>query len=204
MPGYQVGFGKRSLEAAPPSAGCGKGRSRRADMEPTGLQSAWPSGRIVDCGNHRQSYVTNYRHGHARLNAKSATYLCWQSMHQRCKGNHPSGHRHYAGRGVSVCRQWADFENFLADMGPRPGPGFSIDRVDNNGNYEPGNCRWTTATEQARNRRTTKLTTRSVTAIRQALSNGARAKALAKAFGVSERTISAIKTNKIWRMENRA
>lgn len=81
-------------------------------------------------------------------------YRAWDGMKQRC-GN-PNYHRfdEYGGRGIKVCDRWLKFENFLADMGekPRDGQRWSIDRIDNDGNYEPGNCRWATVSTQNRNR----------------------------------------------------
>lgn len=77
----------------------------------------------------------------------------WMSMRSRCSN---ADDPDYGGRGIRVCDRWEDsFENFLADMGPRPSPKHSIDRIDVNGNYEPGNVRWATAIEQQRNRRNT-------------------------------------------------
>lgn len=76
-------------------------------------------------------------------------------MIQRCTNPKRAKFAIYGGRGISVCHRWrASFADFLADVGPRPGRGFSLDRIDVNGNYEPGNVRWSSATEQSRNRRT--------------------------------------------------
>lgn len=73
----------------------------------------------------------------------------WFNMQLRCAGPDPR----WGGRGIKVCKRWRIFDNFLADMGRRPGKGYSLDRIDNDENYSPGNCRWATASEQMGNRR---------------------------------------------------
>ncbi len=95
------------------------------------------------------------RHGHRKSDAKggrSPTYVVWEGMVQRCTDSGCAGWKNYGGRGIGVCDRWRDFTLFLADMGERPSRAHSIDRVDGTRGYEPGNCRWATATEQANNR----------------------------------------------------
>jgi hypothetical protein len=81
-------------------------------------------------------------------------YVCWRAMIARCEQrNHPN-YRYYGGRGITVCERWrASFDDFVADMGPRPSAAHSVERNNNDGNYEPSNCRWATKIEQMRNRR---------------------------------------------------
>jgi hypothetical protein len=80
-------------------------------------------------------------------------------MRRRCTYQDDISWHRYGGRGVVICERWKQFENFLADMGKKPSPTHSLDRIDPHGNYEPANCKWATRTEQARNRRNNTLVT---------------------------------------------
>lgn len=91
-------------------------------------------------------------HGHAPIGHKSPEYSSWSNMIARVDDRKGRNFIYYGARGITVCDRWRSFGNFLADMGPRPA-GRSLDRVDNNGNYEPSNCRWATQSEQTLNRR---------------------------------------------------
>lgn len=105
----------------------------------------------------RQRALTRIRHGHSQ--PPTAIYRAWTAMKTRCNNKAAASWPDYGGRGIKVCERWMhSFENFLADMGEKP-RGMTLDRINNDGNYEPGNCRWATASEQVTNRRATHLIT---------------------------------------------
>lgn len=83
-------------------------------------------------------------------------YSAWSGMMMRCNNESHPAYSHYGGRGIKVCERWSDVRIFVADMGLRPTPKHSLDRIDNEGSYSPDNCRWADPKEQQRNKRTTK------------------------------------------------
>lgn len=106
------------------------------------------------CGCHYGDWCRT--HGRTR----TQEYRSWRSMKERCYDKTSRAYKNYGGRGISICERWLNsFENFLNDMGERPGPGYSIDRIDCNGDYCPENCRWADKYQQARNRRDTIMIT---------------------------------------------
>ena len=112
------------------------------------------------CDRPRKLAALKTKHGHAQKGNESPEYRAWLGMIDRCERKSHCDYHNYGGRGIKVCQRWREnFAAFLTDMGPKPAWAHSIDRRENNGDYEPGNCRWATQKEQARNTRTNRLLT---------------------------------------------
>ena len=147
------------------SAGVVRGRGTwlcRCDcgVEKTIMRQSLVVGATVSCGCYGKELrvLVNTKHGHSAGGGRTPEYTAWNSMMQRCGNPRAQSYAWYGGRGITICEAWHDFSAFERDMGPRPA-GHSIDRINNSGNYEPGNCRWATRKQQQRNMRSNKLLT---------------------------------------------
>jgi hypothetical protein len=112
------------------------------------LASNLASGRSQSCG------CTHGGWNRSHEMTMTLEYKTWQNMKDRCYNDNNPDFHYYGGRGISVCQEWRmSFETFYRDMGPKPNENMSLDRIDNNGNYETSNCRWATQSQQVSNRR---------------------------------------------------
>jgi hypothetical protein len=126
---------------------CGTSKLINTDSLRRGLSES------CGCDQFRKIAEARKTHGHSPKSGWSRTYKTWTKMIERCRNKKDSHHyKYYIERGITVCKRWMSFENFIADMGERP-PEKSIDRINVDGNYETNNCRWATSKEQAMNRR---------------------------------------------------
>jgi len=114
--------------------------------------------RSCGCLKRELSTIRATKHGH-NTKKQTAEYRCWHHMIFRCDSPKDASYHRYGGRGITVCKEWYDFRNFLKDMGLKPFSKAELDRIDNDGNYEPGNCRWATRSQNTSNQsRSVKLT----------------------------------------------
>lgn len=130
---------------------------------------------ICDCGQKKKVRAGNLRSGstrscgcllvekrkigkhHCAGKYTTPEYRAWSAMKSRCSNQKFDTYNRYVKRGIKVCERWNDFQNFYADMGARPSPQHSLDRINNDGDYEPGNCRWASSVEQQRNKSSNRI-----------------------------------------------
>jgi len=153
------------------------------------------TGKRVSCGCSRGR--SNRSHGKSR----TRLYKTWGNMIKRCSNSARGRERtNYFERGVRVCDEWcASFEAFATYVGEHPGGEYSLDRIDSSKGYEPGNVRWATKIQQARNTRVVKLSESAADEIRRRIADGEAPKSVAKRFAVTRTTVHSVVAGRLWR-----
>ena len=131
--------------------------------------------------------------------SNSNEYRVWDSMVRRCHNKNHHAFKDYGGRGIQVCDKWLNFKGFFEDMGSQP-KGMTLERKNNSLGYSKDNCTWATITEQARNRRSTKLNLEQVISIKEMITNGVTQSKIACQFGVTRANIGHIAQGATWRI----
>jgi hypothetical protein len=155
------------------------------------------SGRRKSCGCVEKKGGHPVVHGHCPKSGPSREWVAWSAMVMRCHNPKAANYAGYGGRGIVVCDRWrVSFDNFLADVPPHPGKGYSLDRKDVNGNYEPNNVRWATAYEQSMNRRNNKLEPHEQAQVTWLVEIGQSHDDIARFFGISRRYVRKLSPSK--------
>jgi hypothetical protein len=174
---------------------CGETYLVRQDSLKSGATTCCKKCRYKKTTKHGQSGRTN----DDKTSIGNITYRSWVYMKSRCYNPNHKDYPHYGEKGIIVCESWKNsFENFFDYMGERPSKEYSLDRIDVNGNYEPGNCKWSNRQDQGQNRTTTKLTKEKVKEIKILISEGNTNKSIAETYGVSMQCICDIKKGRRW------
>lgn len=160
--------------------------------------SALRTGRSQSCGCKKGEVISRKVKKHGMRN--TTEYFIWTTMKARCYNKHHKHFAEYGGRGIVMCDRWRDsFEEFYRDMGPRPSPKLSIERLRNHLGYYPGNCKWGTKTEQSRNRRNVVLTLHLAREVQRVRVRGGNVAEWARLHGIKYATAQRAASGKSWK-----